>query len=311
MHIKILGSAADGGFPQWNCACRNCSGLREGTLRGKARKQTQIAFSPIRDVWFLVCASPDLRAQILTTAELSPSADKPGQSPVAGVFLPSAEVDVALGLLHLREFQNFFVFATPAVQRILKNENRIFKVLERGDPPVQWQPLALRRRIGCHLSENPGDAPTFFYTAVPSGGDYPDYASDELRKNCAGEEASIGLLLEQGNKKLFFAPAISGRHNEWVKIAASADVALLDGTFWSDDELAATGRTDKTARELGHLPLSGADGLLAQYPKDARGRKILIHMNNTNPILDETSDEHRAVMEAGFEIAYDGIDIEL
>lgn len=311
MHVKILGSAADGGFPQWNCACRNCSSLREGTLRGKARRQTQIAFSPIDDVWFLVGASPDLRTQIVTTAELAPCAEKPGQSPIAGVFLPSAEVDAVMGLLHLREFQNFFVFATPAVQRILKNENRIFKVLERSDPPVQWQPLAVRRRIGCHLSENPGDAPTFFYTAVALGGDYPGYVSDELRKNCPGEEASIGLLFEQENKKLFFAPRISGRSGEWIKTAASADVALLDGTFWSDDELVATGRSGKTARELGHLPLSGVEGLLAQYPQDAGGRKILIHMNNTNPILDETSEEHRAVVEAGFEIAYDGVDIEL
>lgn len=271
----------------------------------------QIAFSPITDVWFLVGASPDLRAQILATPELSPSSEAVGHSPIAGVFLPSAEVGAAMGLLHLREFQNFFVFATPAVQRILKNENRIFRVLERADPPVPWQALAPRRRIGCHLSENPGDAPTFFYTAVPLGGEYPDYASDEIRRSGASDEASVGFLLEQGNKKLFIAPAISGRDSEWIKIAASADVVLLDGTFWLDDELLSTGRTHKTAREFGHLPLSGADGLLAQFPPDARGRKILIHMNNTNPILDENSAEHRAVRDAGFEIAYDGMNIEL
>jgi len=311
MHIKILGSAADGGFPQWNCACGNCSGLRVGKLKGKPRRQTQITFSPINGVWFLVGASPDLRSQILTTPALAPPAEEPGQSPIAGVFLSSAEVDAAMGLLHLREFQNFFVFATPAVQRILKNENRMFKELERADPPVQWQGLSERRRIGCHLSENPGDAPTFFYTAVPLGGDFPEYASEEIRQSSPSDEANVGFLIEQGTKKVFFAPTISGRHSEWAKIAASADVAFIDGTFWSDDELFATGRTRKTARELGHLPLSGADGLLAQFPQDARGRRILIHMNNTNPILDESSAEHRAALEAGFEIAYDGMEIEL
>jgi len=311
MHIKILGSAADGGFPQWNCSCRNCSGLRAGKLKSKPRRQTQITFSPSNGVWFLVGASPDLRSQILTTPALLPPPDEPGQSPIAGVFLSSAEVDAAMGLLHLREFQNFFVFATPAVQRILKNENRMFKELERSDPPVQWQALSERRRIGCHLSENPGDAPTFFYTAVPLGGDFPDYVSEEIRRGGPSDEAKVGFLVEQGNKKLFFAPAISGRHSEWAKFAASADVAFIDGTFWSDDELLATGRTKKTARELGHLPLSGADGLLAQFPQDAHGRRILIHMNNTNPILDEGSDEYRAAVDAGFEIAFDGMEIEL
>jgi pyrroloquinoline quinone biosynthesis protein B len=121
----------------------------------------------------------------------------------------------------------------------------------------------------------------------------------------------VGLTLEQGNKKLFIAPALSGHNSEWAKQAAAANLALIDGTLWSDEELLATGRTKKTAREIGHLPLSGPEGLLAQYPQEARGRKILIHINNTNPILNEDSDEHREVVEAGFEIAYDGLTIEL
>lgn len=311
MLIKILGSAAGGGFPQWNCVCHNCAGLREGTLKSKPRTQTQIAFAPLEGIWFLIGASPDLRTQILCTPELAPSVDSPGHAPIAGVFVPSADVDAVMGLLHLREFQNFFVFATQAVQRILKNENRIFSVLERSDPPVQWQPLSSNRRIGTHLSDNAGDPPTFFYTAVPVGGFYPDYAGEDLRRMGSHECACLAFLLEQNNKKIFIAPTISGRTSEWAKIAASAEVALLDGTFWSDDELVNTGRSHKTAREMGHLPLSGSDGLLAQYPQDAKGRKILIHINNTNPILDESSAEHRTVVEAGFEIAYDGLNIEL
>ena len=311
MQIKILGSAAGGGFPQWNCDCRNCSGLRAGTLRAKPRAQTQIAFSPKPGIWFLICASPDLRTQIVATPELAPAREGSGQSPIAGVFLPSADVDVVTGLLHLREFQNFFVFATSGVQRILRNENRIFQVLERCDPPVQWQTISAGRRIGCHLSENPGDAATFYYRVIPLGGNFPDYASEKVRAKAPGEDACVGFVIEQGNKKMFFAPAVSGRNSEWSKAAESADVAFLDGTFWSDDELAATGRTNKTAREMGHLPLSGPEGLLKRYPERARGRKILIHINNTNPILDESSKKHRAVLEAGFEIAYDGMAIEL
>lgn len=311
MNIKILGSAAGGGFPQWNCTCHNCSGLRGGILHARPRTQTQLAFSPDGIVWFLIGASPDLRTQLLSAPELAPSTDKPGHIPIGGVFLPSADVDAVMGLLHLREFQSFFVFATAGVQRALRSENRIFKMLERGDPPVQWQTLSSKGRLGCHLSESPGESPTFVCNTIPLGGDYPDYVSDEFRRNASLDDATIGFLFEQGGKKIFIAPSLAGRTAEWQKLAATADIVLIDGTFWSNDELRRTGRTSKTAREIGHIPLSGADGLLAQFPADARGRKILIHINNTNPILDEDSPEHRAVLEAGFEIAYDGFNISL
>lgn len=311
MKIKILGSAAGGGFPQWNCACRNCTGMRAGTLHARPRTQTQIAFSPKDHVWFLIGASPDLRTQLLSTPELAPSPDKPGQVPIGGVFLPSADVDAVLGLLHLREFQNFFVFATAGVQRALRSENRIFKVLERADPPVQWQVLSSRGRLGCHLSESPGESPTFVCDTIPLEGDYPDYVSEEFLRAASLDDATVGFLFEKDSKKIFIAPSLPGHSAEWQKLAASADLILIDGTFWSNDELQRTGRTNKTAREIGHLPLSGTEGLLAQFPKNAQGRKILLHINNTNPILDEESAEHRAVLEAGFEIAYDGLSISL
>ena len=313
MRIKVLGSAAGGGFPQWNCACANCQRLREGKLRGRARSQTQIAFSPdpAGDVWFLAPASPDLRSQIASQCELSAARNRGNQSPIAGVFLPSADVDSVMGLLHLREFQTFFIFATSSVQRLLKKENRIFTVLERSNPPVQWQTLSSKGRLGCHLSETPGEAPSFVCSTVPLGGAYPDYVSDDLRRTLPSDEASIGFLFEQGGKTLFFAPSISGSNSEWMKPAASADIALIDGTFWSNNELLQTGRSKKTARDIGHLPLSGPDGLLAQFPASPRGRKVLVHINNTNPILDEDSPEHRETLDAGFEIAYDGMELEL
>jgi pyrroloquinoline quinone biosynthesis protein B len=242
---------------------------------------------------------------------LAPRADAPAHSPIAGVFLPSADVDSLMGLLHLREFQPFFVFSTAGVQRILKKENKIFGVLDRADPPVQWQVLSSKGRLGCHLSESPGEAPAFVCVTMPLGGAYPDYVSEELQRAISPEEASIGFVFEQNGKSLFLAPSLSGRNSEWIKAAASSDFVLIDGTFWSDDELIKTGRSKKTAREIGHLPLSGADGLLEQFPKSAKARKILIHINNTNPILDEDSPEHRAVLDAGFEIAYDGMEFDL
>src|SRR5262245_58493837 len=143
MRIKVLGSSAGGGFPQWNCACRNCSGFRAGSLRAQPRTQTQIAFTPDDTAWFLVGASPDLRTQLSAASGLTPrSGGDATTSPIAGVFLYSADVDAVMGLLHLREFQSFFVFATSTVQKILQKENRIFSVLERADPPVQWKTLA-------------------------------------------------------------------------------------------------------------------------------------------------------------------------
>jgi pyrroloquinoline quinone biosynthesis protein B len=310
MRIKILGSAAGGGFPQWNCACRNCRGLRDKTLRAKPRSQTQIAFSPDSKVWFLVGASPDLRSQILGFPALAPAAgDAP--SPFAGVFLASADVDSVMGLLHLREFQPFFIFSTTSLQRIFKKENKIFNVLDRAEPPVRWQSLSSKGRLGCHLTESPGEAPAFVCSTLPLGGGYPDYVSDELRRTLPAEEASIGFVFEQRGKTLFVAPSLPGTNSEWTKAAASSDLTLVDGTFWSDDELIRTGRSKRTAREMGHLPLSGPAGVLAQFPPHATGRRVLIHINNTNPILDEDSPEHRAVLDAGFEIAYDGMEFEL
>ena len=311
MQIKILGSAAGGGFPQWNCGCRNCSGLRAGSLKATARTQTQLAFSPDGQVWFLLGASPDLRAQILATAELAPTAGESPSSPIGGVFLTSGDVDSLMGLLHLREFHTFFVFATPAIQRVLKSENRIFDVLQRAEPPVQWQTLSPGARLACRFGEDPSAPPTFICAPVALGGGYPDFVSAELRRTLPSQEAVVALRFEQPGKSFCFAPTLSEGSGEGLKTAASSNIAFLDGTFWSDDELIQAGRGHQSAREMGHLPLSGRDGLLAQFPSDSECRKILVHINNTNPILDENSDEHRVTLDAGFEIAYDGMEFTL
>ena len=311
MQIKILGSAAGGGFPQWNCACPNCSGIRSGQLQATPRTQTQLAFTPDGSIWFLLGASPDLRTQILAAPQLAPPDGEPTGTPIGGVFLPSADVDSLMGLLHLREFQSFFLFATPAIQKIVQTENRIFDVLHRADPPVQWQSLTPGSRLACRFGEDPSAPPNFICSPISVAGGFPDYTSTELRRSLSSQESVIALRFEQSGKSFFFAPSLPEISGEWLKAAATSTVAFLDGTFWSDDELLSTGRGQKNAREMGHLPLSGPDGLLAQFPSDSAARKILIHINNTNPILDENSAEHRAVRDAGFEIASDGMEISL
>jgi pyrroloquinoline quinone biosynthesis protein B len=217
MFIKILGSAAGGGFPQWNCACRNCSGLRSGSIQAAARTQTQLAFSPDGVVWFLLGASPDLRTQILSTPELAPPAGEPTGTPIGGIFLPSADVDSLMGLLHLREFQSFFLFATPAIQKIVQSENRIFDVLHRAEPPIHWQPLSPGGRLACRFGEDPSAPPTFLCAAVSLGGSFPDYISTELRRSLASEESVVALRFEQGAKSFFFAPTLPEISGEWLK----------------------------------------------------------------------------------------------
>jgi len=310
MRVKVLGSAAGGGFPQWNCGCSNCFALRAGTLRGRARTQTQLAFSVNSKEWILLNASPDLRTQILAVPELAPP-EGSRRSPIAGVFLTSADVDSVAGLLHLRESTPLCIFATPAVQRILREENSMFRVLDRATPAAEWRGISTLPQIGPAAAVDPSGELSFRYSAVPLRGNYPDYVSCALRSKLTADEASVGLLIEFGGKRLFFAPSVASVSEELKKLAESSDLVFLDGTFWSDDELIRATGSGKTAREIGHMPLSGEGGLLEQFPRSTRARRILIHINNTNPILDEDGAEYRAVREAGWEIAHDGMEFTL
>jgi pyrroloquinoline quinone biosynthesis protein B len=222
----------------------------------------------------------------------------------------SADVDSVMGLLHLREFQPLRIYATQSVLRVLTEENTVFRSLERSSPPVQWETIGLNRLTAMY--EGVGESKSALTCkAVSLGGDYPDYVSDGLRKQLAKEEAVIGLEFVQDGKRFFYAPSLSGRNEEWKCRAMQSDLALLDGTFWTDKELVDVRGSGKTAREIGHLPLSGPGGLLGQLPPDTKGRRVLIHLNNTNPVLDEESAANRAVRDAGWEVAYDGMEFEL
>jgi pyrroloquinoline quinone biosynthesis protein B len=310
MRVKVLGSAAGGGFPQWNCACPNCSALRQGTTKARPRTQAQVIVSPGSPAWFLLNASPDLRQQILATPELSIASTAIG-SPVSTIILTSADVDCVMGLLHLREFQPLHIYSTVAVRRILTEENSLFRVLTRSNPPVRWELLPLDRLVPLLPPSSPGMKDGFFCKAVPLGGSFPDYASESLRRSLSPEEAVIALQLVHKEKRFFYGPALPGVGAEWQRSVDECDLALLDGTFWKDDELIVAKRGRKTAREMGHLPLSGERGLLRQPFRLGKTRRMLIHLNNTNPVLNEESPEHRHVREAGWEIAYDGMEFEL
>lgn len=310
MRVKVLGSAAGGGFPQWNCNCPNCSALRAGSLKAQPRTQAQITVSPSPANWFLLNASPDLRQQLLSTPELAPSLKKPA-SPVATILLTSADVDCVMGLLHLREFQPLHIYSTPAVRRILTEENSIFRVLTRSNPPVRWEILQPHRLFPLVPPSALGMKDGFFCKAIPLVGGFPDYVSDSLLHSLSPEEAVIGIQFMHKEKLFFYAPSLSGIGDEWCRFVDESELALLDGTFWKDDELIAAKRSRKAAREMGHIPLSGSHGLLSQPFRIGKTRRVLIHLNNTNPVLNEASPEHRAVREAGYEIAYDGMEFEL
>jgi pyrroloquinoline quinone biosynthesis protein B len=310
MRVKVLGSAAGGGFPQWNCGCPNCSGLRNGTLKVRPRTQAQVAVSSDPSHWFLLNTSPDLRQQILAAPELS-AASSTLAPPFSTILLTSADVDCVMGLLHLREFHPLHIYATLSVRRVLTEENSLFRVLARSNPPVRWDSLSLDRIIPLAPPSSPGAKDGLFCKAVPLFGSFPDYVSDSLKASLPSEEAVIGLQLVHKEKRLFYAPSYSGLGEDWQRAVDESDLALLDGTFWKDDELIQAKRSRRTARDMGHLPLWGDRGMLKRPFRLGKTRRVLIHINNTNPVLNEESPEHRTVREAGWEIAYDGMEFNL
>jgi pyrroloquinoline quinone biosynthesis protein B len=310
MRVKVLGSAAGGGFPQWNCVCSNCSGLRNGAVKACPRTQAQVAVSPDSSHWFLLNASPDLRQQILATPELSVTSSSAG-SPISTVLLTSADVDCIMGLLHLREFHPLRIFSTLSVRRIITEENSLFRVLMRSNPPVQWDPLPLDRIIPLAPPSSPGAKDGLFCKAVSLSGSFPDYARDSPKSSFPMEEAVIGLQLVQKEKRLFYAPSVPSLGENSQRSVDESDLALLDGTFWKDNELIEAKRSRKTARDMGHIPLWGDRGMLKWPFRLGKTKRVFVHINNTNPILNEESAEHRAVREAGWEIAYDGMEFNL
>jgi pyrroloquinoline quinone biosynthesis protein B len=299
MQVKILGSAAGGGFPQWNCACPNCHAERGGQFRGKARSQTQLAVSADGGQWFLLGASPDLRYQIEGSPELHPGSGT-RSSPIHGVVLASADLDHVLGLLLLRELQPLQVSAAASVIKILR-ENSMFGMLNRVADQVRWQTIRAGEPFA--LQSLSGKSSGISCTTVTVSSRYPAYAASTPES----EEAVLGLILTSpSGATMGFFPQLGKLTPELKSLFAKLDCLLLDGTFWSDDELIRLQGSGQRAREMGHIPVGGEDGTLHQLAGLSKPRKMYIHINNTNPMLNEAAAEYRAVRDAGWELAEDG-----
>ena len=309
MRVEILGSAAGGGFPQWNCNCGNCHAVRAGTFSGKSRTQTQVAVSNDSYRWFLLNASPDLRLQIEASAVLHPRKAQ-RHSPIAGVLLTGADVDQIAGLLSLREFQPFRIYSTPSVACILRKDNSMFGVLNRISNHVSWSEILIDQSFPVLDSE--GKDSGVCITLFALGSHYPDYVSPERARSLRPEDAQVGVILQSSSqRKLAYLPAVPMIDDQMLECLESADVLLFDGTFWSNDELRRVKGSGPTAHEMGHVPISGPEGSLQLLSRVHRPRKIYIHINNTNPMLDESSPEYRQVRDAGWEIAEDGMHLEI
>ncbi|MGO9647027.1 MAG: pyrroloquinoline quinone biosynthesis protein PqqB [Terriglobales bacterium] len=309
MRIEILGSAAGGGFPQWNCNCRNCQSLRAGTFQGEARTQTQVAVTNDSQSWFLLNASPDLRLQIEATPALHPRSSR-RDSPISAVLLTSADIDQVAGLLSLRELQPFRIYSTPSLRRVLQEDNSVFGMLNRVPNQVSWQEIVPGRSFP--LLDAAGTDSGISCEAFSLATRYPVYVSAQRSATLRPEEALLGLFLESSSgKRLAYMPAVPAIDGLLLQRLESADLLLFDGTFWSDDELIRVQGSGATAREMGHVSVSGADGSLRKLAGLRHPRKVFIHVNNTNPMLDESGPQYREVRDAGWEIAEDGWNREL
>jgi pyrroloquinoline quinone biosynthesis protein B len=303
MHIRVLGSAAGGGFPQWNCNCRNCDGVRKGTIRARPRTQSSIAVSADRDGWILFNASPDLLAQFRAFRELQP-ARAVRDTAVRAIVLIDAQIDHTTGLLMLREGGRLAIYCTREVRDDLTRGHPVLGVLEHFCG-VDWHPIAADPGATFSL---PG-AEGLSFTAVALKSKPPPY-SPHRNEPRPGDNIGVRIVDARTHRALFYAPGLGEIEPHLRPFLAEADCLMLDGTFWTDDELIRLGVSTKRARDMGHLPQSGAGGMLEALEPLA-ARKILIHINNTNPILDDDSPERAALGAAGIEVAYDGMEIEL
>ncbi len=308
MRIEILGSAAGGGFPQWNCACGNCRSLRAGTFQGKSRTQTQVAVSHDDNSWFLLNASPDLRMQIEATPSLYPK-NGTRSSPIAGVVLTSADLDQVAGLLSLRELQPFRIYCTPSLRRILREDSAVFGMLNRIPKQVVWTDIQAGESFP--LTSLDGEDLGLRCECFSLGARYPVYVGERSNR-LVPEEASLGLIVaSQSGRRLAYLPATPAIDAALVQRMESSDLLLFDGTFWTEDELIRVQGSGATAREMGHVPVSSPAGSLKKLAGLRKPRKVFIHVNNTNPMLDESGAEYREVRAAGWEIAEDGWRLDL
>ena len=303
MLLRVLGSSAGGGFPQWNCNCPNCDGLRRGRLRALARTQSSIAVSANGQDWLLVNASPDLLTQIQQTPALQPARGL-RDSGIAAVLLMDAQIDHVTGLLMLRERKTPLpLLATPEVLSDIGAGFPITRILSHYCGVAAQAIVCDGRGFGA-----PG-LPGVELQAVTLSSKPPPYSPF---RGAPRPGDNIGLMVTNPatGARLFYAPGLAEVTPDLLALMARCSVVLVDGTFWTNDEMQRLGLSNKAALDMGHLPQSGAGGMLDQLARLPRSvRKVLIHINNTNPILNEDSPERAELTAHGIEVAHDGMDI--
>lgn len=306
MKIRVLGAAAGGGFPQWNCNCRNCAGVRAGTLRARARTQSSIAVRG-RDPagWALVNVSPDITAQL----QANP-AFQPGRSlrdcAITAIVLVDGQVDHTTGLYMLRESTRPWpIWCTDSTYADLTRGNPILNVLGHFCGVD-------RRRIDLEGNTFEIDGVSGVqWRALPVPGKPAPY-SPNRESPVPGDNLALVITDKETGRTAVYAPGLGAMDDRVWRQMQSAACVMVDGTFWTDDEMIRLGASKKHARDIGHLPQSGPGGMLEWLDRLPAGtRKVLIHVNNTNPILDETSDQAAEVARRGVEVAWDGMEIEL
>ncbi|HKW41420.1 MAG TPA: pyrroloquinoline quinone biosynthesis protein PqqB [Gemmatimonadales bacterium] len=303
MHVIILGSAAGGGVPQWNCGCRQCAAARQD---GESRTQSSVALSADGERWLLLNASPDLRSQLAAHRSLWPPLSASRGSPVAAVVLTDGEIDHTLGLLLLRESATPLpVYAPDGVTALLDDQWPLYRVLS-AYVGVESRALDVDRPVA--LTDSSGSPLGICCSATALARRPPRYA-----RSAPSATFDVGLRItdERTGGTLAYIPTASAVDDAVRRVAAGADVLLFDGTFWSDDELRAAGVDAPTARDMGHVPVGGAGGSLDLLPRLGAKRTVLVHINNTNPLLCRSSAERALVEAAGVVVGEDGMEFEL
>lgn len=308
MHVLVLGAAAGGGFPQWNANHPACQRARSGDAAARPATQASIAVSVDRQRWVLINASPDIRQQIEHNRSLWPASGL-RHSPIAAVILTNADVDAVAGLLSLREGTPFALYAHARVHETL-DANPIFDVCNRDIVPRRTLDVG----SGLALADAAGAFLGIELMACHAPGKIPLYREREVTgelQTMAEDGDTLGLDIRASGRRIVYlanCARITDAVRQW---SAGADLLFMDGTLWRDDEMIALGVGQKTGRRMGHISMSGDDGAMAGLNGVAVGRRIFIHINNTNPALLADSDERRAIEERGWEVAYDGMEVEL
>ena len=311
MYIRVLGAAAGGGYPQWNCNHPNSRLARKKDPSAKARTQSSIAVSIDKKKWFILNASPDLREQLWQNPELMPSDSDPLRySPIMGVFLTNADVDHTAGLINLRESQTFNLYATERVLSVLNN-NSIFNVL--NPKFVNKIPVQLNTSLDLLNADKTISGIEVKAFSVP--GKVALWLEDADKGPNFGsvEEDTIALEItsKKNNSKFFYIPACASVP-DWLKEKLNnTDLLFFDGTLWTDNEMIEQKVGIKTGKRMGHISMSGNDGSLKVFENIKIKRKIFIHINTTNPVLLDNSTERKVIEKAGWEVSYDTMEVEV